>query len=289
MGNQDAGGNDKQSCKREDKWREDNDRSTKNSLEVWCICRIVKPCTCGKRQEKERDITPTPNDDETDPEGESSGRATPTPEESSEDKPGDRKCKNCVNSKEINEKSGNSSCNKANELNESDTVHLSDVEKCDKVKSITGSNSYEDKVKQEVIQDFDDCVSKLQALAKSDFELHVLDIETGKISKDKTDKETVSEKENVVATERESLREHKHTKERKLSDKGLDTDSEAEMDPAKLDSVSLSSFDHIDFDASFSSWKSTGSFSYTYNRYRDTLNWHMRDLAVTFQGLIVQK
>ena len=230
MGNQDGGSN-KQSSKR-DGYNEGNDRSEKNSLEVWCICRIVKPCTCEKRREEHRDITPTPKGDETGPGGDESDRSTPTAEDFCEENRSSEECNSCMNSKGSNEKVEND-IRKKKELN----------------RSVNDSVSFEDKIKEEIIGDLDDCVTKLGTLANAELlkrKLANLNLEKGAEYK-------------LIDNERENDREKKILRESKDTEKGLDRATEVDMDSAKLDSVSLTSFDHMDFDASFCSLRSTGN------------------------------
>ena len=226
MGNQDGGSN-KQSSKR-DGYNEGNDRSEKNSLEVWCICRIVKPCTCEKKREH-RDTTPTPKGDDTDPGGDEYDRSTPTAEDFCEENKSSEECNHCMNSKGSNEKVEND-ISEDKELN----------------KGVNDSVSFEDKIKEEILGDLDNCVSKLGTLANAELlksKLANLNLEKGAEYR-------------LIDNENENDREKKILRENKDTEKGLDR--EVDMDSAKLDSVSLTSFDHMDFDASFCSLRSTG-------------------------------
>ena len=236
MGNQDGGSN-KQSSKRDE--RSSNDRSRKNSLEVWCICRIVKPCTCEKRKDEERDTTPTPREDETGPEGDESDRSTPTADATEPDEI-DGKCKKCVNSKCFSEKSGNS-VHEENELN----------------KNVSHSNSFEEKSKAEIIREFDECIAKIHTL--TDVECQSGDNKIRTLAKTSLEKDVGNER---LDNEKENDKEQKILRETKDTEKGVGTEVDVEMDQAKLDSISLSSFDHMDFDASFCSLKSTGNLFY---------------------------
>ena len=264
MGKQNPGGNDKQNSDAEVNCHESIDRSVSKSLEVWCICRIVKPCTCEKRKEGERNVTPTPGDSEKYQEKEDSNSSTPTPGDSDK---GKLKCEN-------GEKSGNSDgLNDTVEINletndkeikiyEDTIVKVSDVEKTDNVKYDLGhSEPFEEKAKQEIIDDFDDCVSKLRTLANSDFELRVLDINTGNSFQKDLIKSVDVNKDKENGDQKESVNtEEDCRKEGKSVDKVLESGSEAEMDQSKLDSISISSFDHLD--ASFCSLKSTGNLNF---------------------------
>lgn len=256
MGNQDAGGNDKQKSKDGDECQENCDKSVRNSLEVWCICRIVKPCTCEKRKVEDRDITPTPGDSETSHEEEDSDPTTPTPRDSGKGE----KCKNCENSFGFKDKLGINYSDKWCKENKDDIAQQSGVEKIDEIKHIIEENqTFEKKSKQEIIDEFDDCVSKLHTIANSDFELHVWDIDTGNNFRKDLVKNAVTDKVKQEEVEKEYYdKEHSNGKERKITEKRLDSVSEGEMDPSRLDSISLSSFDHLD--ASFCSLKSTGNY-----------------------------
>ena len=255
-----AGGNDKQKDDAEVNCHENIDASVSKSLEVWCICRIVKPCACEKKKEGERDVTPTPSDSEKYQEKEDSNRSTPTPEDSDKGKLVCEKCEKSSNSGGLNdtlETFQDSYDDKDIKGLKDGIVQVSGVEKSDNVKCDIGkAEPFEVKARREINDEFDDCVSKLHTLANSDFELHVVDINTG----DSFQKDLIksNDRNKDKGDKKESVnKEENNRQEGKVIDKSQGSVSEAEMDPAKLDNISISSFDH--FDASFCSLKSTGN------------------------------
>ena len=260
MGKQIPGGNDKQNSDAEVNCHENVDTAVSKSLEVWCICRIVKPCACERRKQADRDVTPTPSDKGKYQGKEDSNRSTPTPEDSGKVNHKCEKCEKKENCGGLND-TNLDSCDKEIKGLKGDFVSFSAVEKSDTVKSELGnSESFEDKARQDIIDEFDDCVSKLHKLANSDFELHVVDINTGDSSKKDLNKSNDRNdiKENSAQKESVNKEVVDTRQEDRVTDKSQGSVSEAEMDPAKLDSISISSFDH--FDASFCSLKSTGIY-----------------------------
>ena len=262
MGKQIPGGNDKQNSDAEVNCHENIDTAVSKSLEVWCICRIVKPCACERRKEVDRDVTPTPSDKGKYQGKEGFNRSTPTPESSCKGKHTCENSEKCENSGGLNDttllETNLESYEKATKVSKQGcSVEKFDIDKCDIEKSVC----FEDKARQDIIDEFDDCVSKLHKLANSDFELHVVDINTGESVKNglmKCDDSNANSEKNAKTA---SVNKEEDTRQEGRANDKSGSVSEGEMDPAKLDSISISSFDH--FDASFCSLKSTGNYLVT--------------------------
>ena len=217
-----------------------------NSYEIWCICRVIKPCReCRAQTERDRDVTPTPQQPSYtySPPDQGSNCSTPTPD-SAEDKGS------------LNEDSVDDTQPSTNQISHTQCLKKSSS-KCDLRKSDSGSETCVNSPDQldvkgnksspkHQLHNNDNSVKKVQADTNTNIEVE---------KENKSLHETaVNDLEGLLA----KLEELSNTEET-CRDSHDNTNDYKSLDfVPNMDSASVCSFDHFDFDTSFCSLKSTG-------------------------------